>query len=66
MKLAIRKNQLHIILDLHDPRLSSSGKTLVVAGTGGPKRTRLRLRGQAVYVGANAYLKPSRIIEVSR
>ena len=53
----VKGNKLVITLPLiNPPRESSSGKTLLVATTGGNKETNLKIKGKSVIVGVNAYI----------
>lgn len=49
--------KLVIELDMNPPRPSASGKTLVVATTGGNVATTAIVNGKPVTVGLNAYIK---------
>jgi len=42
------------------PLRSATGKTLVVASTHGNKETEVRVEGQSVFVGVNAYIYPGK------
>jgi len=59
MKATIdEKNKtLTIVIDLEEPRPSSSGKTLVVASSHGNQQTDAMVKGQSVIVGVNAYIR---------
>ena len=48
-----------VTIDLHEPRASRSGKTLVVASSHGNKETTAEIKGQPVVVGLNAYIRLS-------
>lgn len=54
----IKDNVLHLEIPLQAPRPSASGKTLVVATTGGNLTTAATVNGKPVIVGLNAYIKP--------
>jgi hypothetical protein len=56
MKALIKNKDLVITLPLEKPTPSASGKTLVVAGTRGFKRTGLAIEGKEVWLNANAVL----------
>ena len=56
MKVTIENNELVIRLPLQAPRPSASGKTLVVATTGGNKQTSAEVNGKPVTIGVNAYI----------
>lgn len=58
MTAEIKGNNLVITLPMQDPRPSSSGKTLVVATTGGNIATTAIVNGKPVTIGVNAYIKP--------
>lgn len=58
MIASIKDNTLHIAIPLQAPRPSSSGKTLVVATTGGNVTTTATVEGKPVTIGLNAYIKP--------
>lgn len=49
---------LILTIPLQDPKPSASGKTLVVASTGGNITTTCKVNGQPVTIGLNAYIKP--------
>jgi len=59
MKATIdEKNKtLTIVIDLEEPRPSSSGKTLVVASSHGNQQTDAMIKGQPITVGVNAYIR---------
>lgn len=59
MKAEIIGNNLVITIPLNpDPQPSASGKTLIVASSGGNKETDCKVKGKPVVVGLNAYIKP--------
>jgi hypothetical protein len=58
MKATIANNTLTITIPLETPRPSASGKTLVVATSGGNITTTAQVNGKPVVVGLNAYIKP--------
>lgn len=58
MKATIKDNKLTIEIDLQTPRPSASGKTLVVATSGGNVTTTATVNGKPVTIGLNAYIKP--------
>jgi len=60
MDVKIEGEILHIELDLEEPRLSKSGKTLVVAGTGGRWLSSVKVAGKPVWVVAAAYIIPNK------
>ena len=55
MKVTVEGNELVIRLPLQTPRPSASGKTMVVATSGGNKQTTAEVNGKPVTVGVNAY-----------
>jgi hypothetical protein len=57
MDVKIENNELVIRIPMKEPRPSSSGKTLIVATTGGNLKTDVEVNGQPVYIGLNAYIK---------
>lgn len=55
MKVSIEKNELVIRLPIHNtPKPSSSGKSLLIAGTGGFSSTSVEHKGKPVKVSVNA------------
>lgn len=48
---------LRVEIPLQEPRPSASGKTLVVASTGGNQVTDIKVKDRLVTVGLNAYIK---------
>ena len=58
-KVTVENNELVIRLPLEKPRLSSSGKTMIVAGTGGFAVTEAKcpVTGKAISVSVNATVK---------
>ena len=57
MQVSIENNELVIRMPMCEPRPSSSGKTLVVASTGGNLATTAMVNGKTVIIGLNAYIK---------
>lgn len=57
MQAKIEGNELVIHIPLEKPHASSSGKTLIVASTGGNVQTDVEVNGKPVFVGLNAYIK---------
>ncbi len=55
MKVTAEDGYLVIRLKLGTPRLSKSGKSMLVASTRGPKRSNVKIRGQFIRVNANAF-----------
>lgn len=49
--------QLILTLDLHEPKPSSTGKSFLVAGTGGNQVTEVEVDGYKVVVGCTCYIK---------
>lgn len=56
MDARIEDGKLVIELPLEKPRLSSTGKTLLVASTRGVQRSSARVKGRAVSVVVNAFI----------
>ena len=54
----IEKQKLIIELALQNPTPSTSGKTLIVASSRGPRRSSAKVDGKPVVVVANAYIRP--------
>ena len=58
IKAEIRDGALHITIPLADvPTRSSTGKSMIVASTGGFQRTDAKVGGTAVSVSVNAIVK---------
>ena len=57
MTAEIKNGKLIITLDLQEPTLSASGKTLVVASSHGNMVTAATVAGKPVTIGVNAYIK---------
>jgi len=57
MHAEIKDGKLVITINLNPPRPSASGKTLVVASTGGNVATSAIIDGKPVTIGLNAYIK---------
>ena len=57
MQAKIENNELVIRIPLEKPKLSSSGKTLIVASTGGNIQIDAEIDGKPIFVGLNAYIK---------
>ena len=53
----VKKKTLTIVMDLEKPHPSGSGKTTIIASTGGNQVTTATYEGKAVIVGMNAYYK---------
>jgi hypothetical protein len=58
MEAKIRKGLIVISMPLEAPKLSATGKTLVVASSRGKRQTTVRVEGKFVYVIANAFILP--------
>lgn len=58
MNATIKDNHLVVTIPLNSPRPSASGKTLVVATSGGNVVTGAQVNGKNVTIGLNAYIKP--------
>jgi len=56
MKTEIKNNELIITLPI-SPRTSKSGKSTVIASTGGNIPTTCQDEGQSVVLGVNAYVR---------
>ena len=56
MKASIANNVLTIEIPIGTPRPSASGKTLVVATSGGNQKTTAVVDGKQVVIGLNAYI----------
>lgn len=58
MEVTIENNELVIRIPVESPpRTSSSGKTLIVATSGGNQATYVIVEGQPFAIGLNAYTK---------
>ena len=58
MKVTIDKGVLNISIPVNKvPAPSKSGKTLIVASTGGNQATTASIDGKPVIIGLNAYIK---------
>jgi hypothetical protein len=66
VEVKIKDKKLHIVLDLEEPKPSGTGKTDVVAGTGGRWRSGAKINGKSVWVIASAYVYPDRNLEPGR
>lgn len=58
MKAEIKGTDLVITIPMQKPTPSASGKTLVVATSGGNQPTSATVEGKVVIVGVNAYIRP--------
>ena len=59
MKVTIENKELVIRIPLCEPRPSSTGKTLVVASSGGGMKTTAQVDGKPVTVNLSAYIPTS-------
>lgn len=57
MTATIEKGELVIRIALQTPRPSATGKTLVVATTGGNIQTTAEVDGKPITIGVNAYIR---------
>lgn len=57
MKVSIKENTLIISIPLGEQKVSSTGKSIIVATSGGNKETEAEINGKKVFVGLNAYIK---------
>ena len=55
-KATVKGNTLHIEIPLETPRASKSGKSQIVASTGGFTSTTANVEGKAVRVSVNAII----------
>jgi hypothetical protein len=58
METKIRNGNLIVVLPLEQPKLSATGKALVVASSRDVRKTTFRLDGQILCVIANAFVYP--------
>ena len=58
MNAVIKDNNHIVTIPMGTPRPSSSGKTMVVATSGGNVITSAVVNGKPVTIGLNAYIKP--------
>ena len=56
MKVTVKGNVLTIDLDMQKPAPSASGKTLIVATTGGGQKSEAEVSGKQVVVSVNAWV----------
>lgn len=56
MKTEVKDSKLIITLDLTKAQLSKSGKTYIVAGTGGFTKTDAQIDGKPVSISVNAII----------
>ena len=57
MKVEKKGKQLIITLDIHEARPSSTGKTMLVAGTNGNQTTDVEVDGKPLVIGCTCYYK---------
>ena len=57
MTAEIHGKNLVITIELQEPEISKSGKTLVVASSRGNQKTTAVIEGHPIVVGLNAYIK---------
>lgn len=57
MTAEINGKNLVITIELQEPEISKSGKTLVVASSRGNQKTTAVIEGHPIVVGLNAYIK---------
>jgi hypothetical protein len=53
----IEKGSLIFKIKMQEPKLSLSGKSMVVASSRGPRKSSLKIDGKPIYVNANAYIR---------
>lgn len=58
MQAVIENGTLVIRIPMQTPSPSSTGKTLIVATSGGTKATTAMVNGKPVTIGLNAFIKP--------
>ena len=63
METKIENGNLAISIPLHAPRPSATGKTLLVASTGGNVVTSAKIDGKPVVVGLNAYVRKGEAVQ---
>ena len=51
------KDHLKIVLPIEQGKVSTSGKTFIVAGTGGFMKTEAKVQGKEVSISVNATIK---------
>lgn len=57
MKVTIKDNVLVVEIPLEEPRESSTGKSLIVASTGGFQKTDLLVSGKTLTINLTAMVK---------
>lgn len=55
MKVDFEQGYLVIRLRLWKPRLSASGRSMLIASTRGPKRAKVKFKGKTIRVLASVY-----------
>lgn len=64
MEVKLRKGMIVLKMPLISPiRKSKSGKTLIVATSLGPRRTRLKVNGKRVIAIASAWIRPDKPVK---
>lgn len=67
MKVEIKDNTLFIEVEMQTPTLSSTGKSLLIANTGGNVATEAQMDGEPVYIWLTASIKPPKeVAEAAR
>ena len=56
MNVTIKEGKLAIAVNIEE-KLSASGKSLIIATSGGNKETEIEYKGRKVVVGLNVYVK---------
>jgi hypothetical protein len=59
IKTKLTNDILKVYLPLRNPKVSASGKNIVIATTRGPAGTDVEYEGQEILVVANAFIKNS-------
>ena len=57
MEATVEGNKLHVVIDLVEPKLSGSGKSFIVASSGGFMKTKAVVNGKEVSISVNAIIK---------
>ena len=55
--MKLEGNCLVIRLKVKEPRLSKSGKSFLVGGTSGTRKSQILIKGKPVFYSANAFIK---------
>jgi hypothetical protein len=58
MQATVEGNELVVRIPLQKPAPSSTGRTLIVANSGGPKATEAEVNGKKITVNLSAWIKP--------